>query len=148
MLRDTFQLNFYQNTELFNHERCISIYSLRNGGHFVQWEMSSGPVKRRLFMALSWNISCQLFNTLRQRQNGRHFTDNIFKCIFLNENVWISIGISLKFVPRSPINNILALVQIMAWRRSGDKPLSEPMMSILLTHICITRPQWVNRNKL
>ena len=41
-------------------------------------------------------------------------------------------------------DNILALVQIMAWRRPGDKPLSEPMMFSLLTHICVTRPQWVN----
>ena len=41
-------------------------------------------------------------------------------------------------------NNITALVQIMAWRRLGDKPLSEPMMVNLLTHICVTRPQWVN----
>ena len=32
----------------------------------------------------------------------------------------------------------------MAWRRPGDKPLSEPMMVKLLTHICVTRPQWVN----
>ena len=83
-------------------------------------------------------------NTLRPRQNGHRFPDNIFKCIFLNENVWISIKISLKFVPKGPINNIPALVQIMAWRRSGDKPLSEPMMVSLLTHICVTRPQWVN----
>ena len=42
-----------------------------------------------------------------------------------------------------PINNISALVQIMAWHRPGDKPLSEPMMVSLLTHICITRPPWV-----
>ena len=82
-------------------------------------------------------------NTLRPRQNGRHFPDDIFKCIFLNENVWISIKISLNFVPRGPINNIPALVQIMAWRRPGDKPLSEPMMVCLLTHIWLTRPQWV-----
>ena len=39
------------------------------------------------------------------------------------------------------------LVQIMAWRRSGDKPLSEPMMVSLLTHICVTRPQWVNNGR-
>ena len=83
-------------------------------------------------------------NTLRPRQNGRHFPDDIFKCIFLNENVWISIKVSLTFVPNGPINNIPALVQIMAWRRSGDKPLSEPVMVSLLTHICVTRPQWVN----
>ena len=39
-----------------------------------------------------------------------------------------------------------ALVQIMVWRRRGDKPLSEPMMVSSLTHICVTRPQWVNKN--
>ena len=83
-------------------------------------------------------------DTLRPRQNGRHFADDIFKCIFSNENVWILIKISLKFVPKGPINNNPALVQIMAWRRSGDKPLFEPMMVSLLTHICVTRPQWVN----
>ena len=55
--------------------------------------------------------------------------DDIFKCIFLNENDWISIKISLKFVPRSPIDNKPALVQVMAWRRTGDKPLPEPMMA-------------------
>ena len=47
-------------------------------------------------------------------------------------------------VPKGPIDNIQALVQIMAWRRPGDKPLSEPMLIILLTHICVTQPQWVN----
>ena len=59
--------------------------------------------------------------------NGRHFPDDIFKCIFETEKICILIRISLKFVPKGPINNIPALVQIMAWRRSGDKPLSEPM---------------------
>ena len=62
-------------------------------------------------------------------------------CIFLNENVSILIKISLKFVPRGPISNILVLVQIMAWRQPGDKPLSEPMMVTSLTHICLTGPQ-------
>ena len=57
-------------------------------------------------------------NTLRPRQNGRHFADDIFKWIFLNENVWIASKISLKFVPQGPINNIPALVQIMAWRQA------------------------------
>ena len=84
-----------------------------------------------------------MFNTLRPRQNGRHFADDIFKYIFLNENVWIPIKISLKFVPKGRINNIPALVLIIAWRRPGDKPLSETMMVSLPTHICVTRPQWV-----
>ena len=75
-----------------------------------------------------------LLNTLRPRQNGRDFTDDSFKCIFLNENVRILIKISLKFVPKGPIDNIPALVHIMAWRRPGDKPLSESMMVRSPTH--------------
>ena len=83
-------------------------------------------------------------NTLRPRQNGRHFADDIFNCIFSNENAWIPIKISLKFVPQGPNNNIPALVQIMACHRPGNKPLSGPMMVRLPMHICVTRPQWVN----
>ena len=84
-------------------------------------------------------------NTLRPRHiyNGRHFPGDIFKCIFLNGIIWIFIMISLKFVPKGTINNNPALVQIMAWRRLGDKPLSEPMMISVLTHLCVTRPEWV-----
>ena len=67
------------------------------------------------------------FNTLRPRQNGFRFADDTFKRIFLSENVRISIKISLKFVPKGPVNNNPALVQILAWRRSGDKQLCEPM---------------------
>ena len=46
------------------------------------------PVMMRIYLV---NILCdpqvdgnQTVNTLRPRQNGRHFADNIFKCIFLN----------------------------------------------------------------
>ena len=172
-----------------------------------------------------WNASCQEIwnqckpyynsNTLGPRQNGRRFADDIFKYIFLNESVWISVKILLKSVPNMmtssngnmfrvtghlcgeftgpgellaqrpmtrsfdvsfdlrlnkrlskqswgwwfetqsrplwrqcnecPINNIPSLVQIMVWRRPGDKPLSEPILVNLLTHMCVTRPQWVNR---
>ena len=83
------------------------------------------------------------FNPLRPRRNRRYNADDIFKCICLKENVWGPTKISLKFVPKGPINNIPALVQIMAWRRPGDKPLFKPMMDSLPTHICVTRPQWV-----
>ena len=89
-------------------------------------------------------IRPQCVNTLRLRKNGRHFADDTFKHIFLNENVRISIKISLQFVSKSPIKNIPTLVQIMAWHRPGDKPLSEPMIVRLPTRICVTRPQWVN----
>ena len=76
-------------------------------------------------------------NTLRLRQNGHHFADDTFKCIFFYENVRIAMKISLKFVPKGPINNIPSLVQIMARHRPGNKPLSEPMMVRLLMHICV-----------
>ena len=80
------------------------------------------------------------FNTLRPRQNCRPFADDIFKCNLLNENAWISLMISLKFVPKVRINNIPTLVQIMAWCRPDDKPFSGTIMVSLLTHICVTRP--------
>ena len=59
------------------------------------------------------------FNTLRVRQNGCCFADDSFRCILLNENVSIAIKISLQFDPKGPINNIPALVQIMAWCRQA-----------------------------
>ena len=107
--------------------------------------------KNSCVWAYMWNMHHDLnkrhpiipINSLRPRRNERYNTEDIFKCIFLKENVWIPTKISQKFVPKGPINNIPALVQIMAWRRPGDKPLSEPMMASLLTHICVTRPQWV-----
>ena len=67
--------------------------------------------------------------SIEAETNDHHFPEDIFKCISLNENVLMSIKISLKFVPKGQINNIPVLVQIMAWRRTGDKPLSEPIMT-------------------
>ena len=76
--------------------------------------------------------------TLWPRQNGCQFADDTFKRIVFNGNVWI-----LKFVRKSPIDNIPALVKIMAWCRQDDKPISEPMMVSLATHIYVIQPQWV-----
>ena len=109
------------------------------GGIDLNWNSSLYPFTMQRYAI----CKRPCFNTLRPRRNGRHFAYDIFKRIFLNGNARISIKISLKFVPKSPINNIPALDQIMVWRRSGDKPLSEPMMVGLLTHICVTQPQWV-----
>ena len=86
--------------------------------------------------------SCNLTHWGRDKM-AAFFADDTSKCIFLKENVRISIKISLKFVPKSPIDNIQALFQIRAWRRPGDKPLPEAMMVSLLTHICVAWPQWV-----
>ena len=55
-------------------------------------------------------------------------TDDIFKIIF-NESVWISITITLKFVPKGPIDYKSALVQVVAWHRSGEKPLPESVLT-------------------
>ena len=87
---------------------------------------TNGNFVFRRILILSWP---QRVNTLRPRQIGCHFADDVFKRIFINENVRISVKISLNFVPKDSINNIPALVQIMTWRRPGDKPLSEPMMA-------------------
>ena len=82
-------------------------------------------------------------NSLRPRQNRRRFADDIFKWMFLSENRGYLIEISLTFVPKGRINNKSALVRIMAWRRTGDKPLSWPMVCSLMTHIYVTGSQWV-----
>ena len=69
-------------------------------------------------------------NTLKPRQNGRHFPDDNFKCTFLNENVSISIDISLTFlwtIFQQAISHYLN----QCWHR-------------LPAHICVTRSQWVN----
>ena len=82
------------------------------------------------FSYIIHNIKCHLlFNTLRPRQNGRQYADDIFKCIFLYINCCILIEISLKFVPYAPTNNNPAFVQIMDWYSTCKKPLYEPMMA-------------------
>ena len=73
---------------------------------------------------LMWNILDGL------RQNGRHFADDIFKYIFLNENCYFIFKFHLKFVPKCLIDNKLTLAEILACRRSGDKPLPEPLMAL------------------
>ena len=75
------------------------------------------------------------------------FQTSFWKRIFINKNILILFKISMKFLPMGSINNIPALVQIMAWCRTGDKPLFEPMLMRLLTNKCVTRPQWVKDGK-
>ena len=57
------------------------------------------------------------------------FADDIFKCHFVKENDLISMKVSVNFVSKGPIDNKSSLVQVMAWRRAGDKPLFEPMVA-------------------
>ena len=144
------------------HLKCSPRVKLTIFQHWLRWWLSTEQVASHyleptmaqftdtytLFclneLRSGWDEWVIKFNTLRPRQNGRRFADDTFKRIFWNENVRILIKFSLKFVPKGPINNIPALVQIMAWRRPGDKPLSKPIMVSLPTHICVARPQWVN----
>ena len=123
--------------------RCLLHHVWTTNTFYLEWghELVITP------QGFRWDLVTHLhLNTLRPRQDERHFADDIFTCIFFNENCCILIEFSLKYVRKGPIDNNPALVQIMAWRRPGDKPLSEPMMVSLLTHICVTRPQWVKLN--
>ena len=106
----------------------------------VRWGNNTRTATYAPITATNINVS----KHIEAETNVCKFADDIFKSIFLNEDISISIEISLKFVARGPINNIPDLVQIMAWRQTGNKRLSEPIMISLPTHICVTQPQWVN----
>ena len=80
-------------------------------------------------MYLSWVSYLVYFNSPPPEQNGRYFADDNFKYIFMNEKFCIAIQILLKFVPERPNDNKSALVQVTAWRRTGDKPLPEAMLT-------------------
>ena len=103
-----------------------------------------------------WNLPSDSPEERNAKEGRFHFVGAIAICLLrhymemrlafsvesisLNKNVWISIRMTLEFVHKGPINNIAALVQIMAWRRLRNKTLSEPMMVSSLTHICVIRP--------
>ena len=107
------------------------------------WKVNIGSGNALVHVQVSWCHMTPLTHWGRGKMNP--ISQTSFKCIYLNENLWISLKVSLNFAPKIRINIIPAWVQIMAWRRPGDKPLSEPVMVSLLTHyyLCVTRPQWV-----
>ena len=123
---------------------CDEVPTLQLSLHVYRKYKSSLPLKLPTSRVSTSHNNSSWLNTLRPRENGRHFPCNILKCIYLNEKLWISIEISLKFVPNGPINTIPVLVQKMAWHRPSNKPLSETILASLLMHICITRPQWID----
>ena len=86
-----------------------------------------------------------LVNTLRQWQNGRHFVNDIFKCIFLNRNVWIPIEISLKFNPGVQLTIFQHWFSQWLGNRCQSHCLNQWWLPSLPTHICFTRPLWVNK---
>ena len=93
------------------------------------------------FQIAKWKVDCHLSNSqnwIQLEQCNHHHT-----LTHRGRDKIATISQTAFWNPEFRINNIPAFVQIMAWRRPGDKPLSEPMMVSLLTYICITRPQWV-----
>ena len=111
-----------------SHISYLSMVTLAPAQSFLTSAQSMGVILSALnesandwamIVCYGWTRSRDIsVNTLRSRQNGRHFADNIFNRIFVNENVRISIKCSLKFVSKGPITNIPALVQIM-WTSDG-----------------------------
>ena len=126
--------------------------------------MRINAVSVRLAMILQWGKLQPHFRSsiVEATRRRNRFTQHVeaetkwppcrrrhFQMHFLEWNVWNSIYIIPKFVPTCRTNNIPQhLVQIKAWWRLGDKSLFEPMMVSLPTHICVTRPQWVNSQSL
>ena len=82
------------------------------------------PMWKYQFFSTNMHSVLLPFFTLRPRQTGCLFLTDIFKCILVNGNVRIPINISLNFLPQGPIYCKSALVQINAWWREVDKPLS------------------------
>ena len=107
-----------------------------NGYHYLSLAGLEIVAARKGTQNSSSHMSSCCNYTCMPRQNSNHIANDIFKCIFLNENVLISLKISMKSVLKFHINNFQAL-QIMAWHLLGFKPLSEPVMVSLPTHICI-----------
>ena len=89
------------------------------------------------------------YNTLKPRQDGRNFGRRHFQMQFRQRKCFhFNISISLNFVPEGPIDNKTSLVQVMAWRLIGDKPLQRVQWwRSSMTQICVTRPHWVNNIK-
>ena len=117
------QWNLNQNSYIFIKKKWKWKCHLHNGGHFV-----SASITVELNESPADQYWLQL-NSSPLDKMATILAGNIFKCIFLNENHKIPIQISLKIVPRSPIDNKPALVQVMAWRRTGDMPLPELMLT-------------------
>ena len=98
------------NLHLFFHDHRVFVFKSNRPSSqlYIFHSVGSNWYSRSmLFIVL-------IVNSARSKQNGRHFTIDMFKCILLNENLGISLKISLKFVPKGPFSNFPALFQIMA----------------------------------
>ena len=103
-----------------------------------------GGIRVPVYRDRRWVTIHVQFNSSPPRQFGGKIADDIFKRIFVNENDWMSIKISLKFIHEGPIDNKSVLVQVMAWRRQATSHYLNQCWPSFLTHICGTRGRWVN----
>ena len=85
-----------------------------------RWQWRTRPEERDTRGPIYWHH-------LPLGKMAANLTDNIFKCIFINESFCISFRISVKFVTRGPINNRLTLVQVMAWRQAITLTNADPI---------------------
>ena len=100
----------------------ISIYQ---HSIFHHWQ---NPYWNRYFLAMSLPenqgvayIMCfSIGKHIKDGTKWQYLTDNIFNCIFINENVFIVIEISMTFIPKCPIGNKSTWEQVMAWHQTGD----------------------------
>ena len=116
---------------LYNHHK---VNTLKFDKACIQQSAGSSLVQ-----LVAWGI---LVNSSLSEQNGRHFPRGICKCIYMKDKLCILIWIPLKFIPTVPVDNIVALLQIMAWCRTGDKLLSETMLTRLTYALCGIRRRW------
>ena len=91
------------------------------------------------FLCITWQVPyphytlAHYLKTLRPRKNGRHFTGDIFKCIFLNENIWIPI----KFH-----RNVLLRVQLATFRHYLKR--WELVYRRIYASLRLTESKWMN----
>ena len=97
---------------------------------FLQWDWNNRIIEywspwQQAAVAIQDRCICQklILTHWGRDKMAANLAGDIFKCNFLNKNVWISIRISLKFVTEVLIYNKSALIEIRDWRLIGDKPL-------------------------
>ena len=117
-----------------NTRGSVDFLSVWTRSNEFQWNMNQNTkifIQENVVESVCKKADILLTAQLRLRQNGRHFADDIFKCMSLNEKFWILNKISLKYVPQGLIDRTAVLVQIMAWHRTGNNPLS-----VIITWLC------------
>ena len=128
----------YSGADQRKHQSSASLAFVRGIHRWPGNSPHKWPVTRKMFRfdyVIMWSVFFFLFRC--RPINLTHWGPDkmaaifhtTFRIFFLNENAWIAFTLSLKFVPKGPINNIPELVHIIAWGRIGDKPWFEPIVN-------------------